>query len=141
MTATPSCTAGDLLALWERAASVAPARRDDALLGAIAAGVPTSLGARNAALVGLRARFFGRSQSLRCDCPRCGTVAEFEIDSEQLAQELLPREGAAGVHRLAVEGHQVDFRLPGIDDLRAAGLLDPVPDDLLTELESDDEDA
>jgi segregation and condensation protein B len=35
--------------------------------------------------------------------------------------------------------------LPGIDDLRAAGLLDPVPDDLsgdlLTELESDDEDA
>ena len=31
--------------------------------------------------------------------------------------------------------------LPGIDDLRAAGLLDPLPDDLLTELESDDEDA
>ena len=31
--------------------------------------------------------------------------------------------------------------LPGIDDLRAAGLLDPLPNDLLTELESDDEDA
>jgi len=31
--------------------------------------------------------------------------------------------------------------LPGIDDLRAAGLLDPVPDDLLSELESDEEDA
>lgn len=121
MAATTSGSAGELLALWERAAAAAPARRDDALLGALHDDPPASLGARNAALLGLRARLFGASQRLRCNCPRCDAVAEFDVDCAALAQALQPPVDADGPHRLEVAGHRIEFRLPGIADLRAAG--------------------
>lgn len=121
MRATPPSSATELLALWDRAAAAAPAWRDDALLSALHGDEPPrSLGTRNAALLGLRSRLFGPSQSLRCDCPRCDATAEFTIDCDALARELQPKEPTAGMHRLDADGHRVEFRLPDIDDLRRA---------------------
>ena len=111
----------ELLTLWERAAA-APARdRDDALLGAPQSTPPASLGARNAALLGLRARLFGKTQELRCDCPRCGATAEFAIDCALLSRELVPADAAGTPKHLTVDGYDVAFRVPDIADLRDAG--------------------
>lgn len=110
--------AGVLLALWERAAGVAPADRDDALLAAAEGDPPTSLGARNAALMGLRSRLFGRVQPLRCNCPHCGAVSEFPIDCDALAQALQPAPEAARMHQMEAAGWRVEFRLPNATDVR-----------------------
>lgn len=119
MNGSPIDAAGALLALWERAAGVAPQDRDDALLSAVHEARPTSLGARNAALLELRSRLFGQAQPLRCNCPRCGAISEFSIDCEGLSRNLLPAAEASQPQRLEAEGYHVDFRLPDVTDLRA----------------------
>lgn len=112
--------AGELLTLWEHAANVAPLDRDDALLAAVFDAPPTSLGARNAALLGLRSRLFGQAQPLRCNCPHCGAVSEFSIDCDALSRTLLPAADASQTHVLEAEGWRLEFRLPDAADLRAA---------------------
>lgn len=123
-TTTTHHAASDLLALWERAAATAPAERDDALLlGAYGTDAPmASLGVRNAALLGLRARLFGASQPLRCNCPHCRATAEFSIDCGALSQTLLPSNDAAQTHQLETGGHRIEFRVPDVFDLREASL-------------------
>jgi hypothetical protein len=101
--------------------AASPADRIDAML-APAVEVPASLGARNAALLGLRARLFGRAQSLRCSCVHCGGTNEFSVDCEALARELAPGPGAADVHVLESSGHVVEFRVPAVDDVHAAAI-------------------
>lgn len=120
MSATMPSTAEELLTLWERAAVASPSRRDDVLLAVDDGAAPALLGARNAALVALRTRLFGSMQSLRSNCPGCDAVAEFAVDGEALAFALRPRDDASGMHRLEAAGHHVDFKLPDIEDLRAA---------------------
>ncbi|KVN11801.1 MULTISPECIES: hypothetical protein [unclassified Burkholderia] len=110
----------DLLALWERAAVCEPDARDDALLAAFDPAPPASLGARNAALLGLRARLFGGAQRLRCACPACGVDVEFAIDCAALSQQLLPAADAALPQRVEADGHRIEFRVPDVRDLRAA---------------------
>lgn len=112
--------AGDLIALWERAATAAPLDRDDALLSGLHEAPPASLGARNAALLDLRSRLFGRAQLLRSNCLHCGAVSEFSIDCDALSRTLLPVGDASQQHRLEAEGWRVEFRLPDAADLRAA---------------------
>jgi hypothetical protein len=121
MLSTPahSGTAGELLELWERAVAAGPADRPDVLLAALGA-PPSSLGARNAALLQLRARLFGPAQPLSSRCPRCGTTTEFAIDCSVLAQALLPAPDADAPHRLDALGHHIEFRLPTATDVRAA---------------------
>jgi hypothetical protein len=120
----------ELLALWEGAANTAPFARDDALLAA-GDGAPASLGARNAALLELRARCFGNRQALRADCPHCGATAEFTIDCAALVQALLPagdpeetggdpRLASRDVHTLETAGHRLAFRVPTAVDVREA---------------------
>ena len=111
---------GDLLALWERAAAAAPGERDDSLLlAAFGPDAPmASLGARNAALLGLRVHLFGAAQPLRCNCPHCGATAEFSIDCPSLSQSLLPSSEAARTHTLEAEGYRLEFRVPDVHDLR-----------------------
>lgn len=118
---TPDTSAAEaLLALWERAAPAAQADRDDILLGA-AHGMPPALpGARNAALLALRAQLFGKAQPLRCNCPRCAAVAEFTIDCEALAQTLQPADEALQPQQLDAGGYHLAFRMPDADDLRYA---------------------
>ncbi|HEU0202077.1 MAG TPA: hypothetical protein VFR86_16800 [Burkholderiaceae bacterium] len=95
----------ELLALWERAANSPAYARDDALLSSTD-GAPASLGARNAALLELRARCFGDRQGLRTECPHCRATAEFTIDCVALAQALLPAcdtEETRGDQRLSID--------------------------------------
>lgn len=125
MNATAAPTAEELLALWERAAAhaAAPLERDDALLHALPDAPPRSLGARHAALLGLRARLFGQVQPLRCHCPHCGEASEFSIDCDALAQALLPATDALQPQLLEAHGWHIEFRLPDAADLRAASGL------------------
>lgn len=108
-----------VLTLWERGMTVAPAQRADAMLEPELE-LPTSLGARNAALLALRARLFGRTQALRCTCVHCGALNEFAVDCDALAQTLVPPVGADGLHALKVGGYVVEFRAPRSEDIRAA---------------------
>ena len=107
----------EILALWERACIAGPLARDDALLGDAA---PTSLSARNAALLALRVRLLGATQNLRAGCPVCGTALEFAIDCETLAHSLLPAADAGTFHEFESDGYRVTYRAPDISDWRTA---------------------
>jgi hypothetical protein len=114
--------AAALLACWERAVGQPPARRDDALLQALAgelAAAERPLGERNAMLVDLHARLFGPAVSLTSRCPRCATVIRFDADCAALAPALRPR-SATSTQTLDVGAHRVEFRLPRSDDIEAA---------------------
>lgn len=101
----------------------APADRDEALLTEALSTPPASLGARNAALLGLRARYFGDAQSLCATCPNCEAIAEFTIDCSELSRNLLPAPDALEPQRLEVDGYAVTFRVPGNADLRSAARM------------------
>jgi hypothetical protein len=107
----------EVLTLWERGCAAEPSARDDALLGE---GAPASLSARNVALLELRARLFGPTQPLRAECPACGTVLEFSVDCESLAGSLQPAGKVGAVHALRCDGYRIAYRVPGIEDWRAA---------------------
>ncbi len=109
-----------LLAAWEAAACVSPEDRCDALLGLFDSSRATSLGARNAELLSLRARLFGHNQQLRANCPECTAIADFAIDCEAMRQAALPAHDAGQSHRLTSGAYRIEFRLPGAEDLKAA---------------------
>jgi len=88
--------------------AVPPSHRADALLDADVA----SLGARNAALLSLRARLLGRTQALRCTCVHCSATNEFSVDCDALARSLIPPTGADGLHSLKSDGYVVEFHAP-----------------------------
>jgi hypothetical protein len=106
-----------VLELWERAVGLERWQREDALLGA-AQSSQRGLGARNAALLGLRNGLFKRVWALKSRCSACATECEFEVDSQALAQELGGREA---VERATFEweGIAVEARAPTVDDLVA----------------------
>ena len=111
-----------LLALWERALGQPPWARDDALVHAAFEGSasPRTLGVRNARLMELHARLFGREIELLSHCPACGTVAQFSGDCEALAAQMWPRLDNAPPHRLEAQGHVIEFRLPDSADIAIA---------------------
>jgi hypothetical protein len=102
-----------LLALWERALGQTSWARDNALLQALSDGATPArtLGERNARLMELHARWFGREVSLLSHCPACGTGAQFSADCEALAAQL-PEIDAAPSHCLEAQGYLIEFRLP-----------------------------
>lgn len=108
-----------VLTLWERALARPPHARADALLddpGERAA--PRTLGQRNLKLLVLHAQLFGRELELLSHCPSCATVVEFTADCDALAK--LPGSEDASSHRLDIQGHVIDFRLPRSADVIAA---------------------
>lgn len=109
-----------LLALWERALGQPAWARDDALLRASSEGTVRTLGERNARLMELHARWFGREVDLLSHCPACGTVAQFSGDCEALAAQMRPKLDNAPSHRLDAYGHQIEFRLPDSTDIATA---------------------
>jgi hypothetical protein len=112
-----------ILLLWERAVGLSRWQRDDALFSEHGA-LPRGLGARNAALLGVRSALFGTAWPLKSRCPACGCDCEFEIDSPSLAEELdrlVPRETSVAI---ACAGQPVVLRAPDIDDLRAISHLE-----------------
>ncbi len=112
--------AGELLDLWEQGVVASPMERANTLLLAGFDEAPASLGARNAALLSLRARLFGGLQLLHCHCSRCGATVEFSIDCDALAQQLAPAGDVVQSHRLHADGVRIDFQLPVAADLRFA---------------------
>lgn len=111
-----------LLALWEGALGQPPGARTEALLHASFEDIQTlqTLGERNARLIELHARLFGREIELLSHCPTCHTVAQFSADCEALAARMQPRRAAAPPHRLQVQGHAIEFRLPDSADIDIA---------------------
>lgn len=115
----------ELLDLWEHAVTLSNSQRDDALLRAINEPV-RGLGARNAALVKLRANLFGTAWPLRGSCPRCKENSEFSVDAQSLATELASTiPDAEQTYHLTVSERSIGFRLPSSDDLIQAASGDP----------------
>jgi hypothetical protein len=116
----------DALALWEAGAGRGPVERPLALLAAAEprqswdelAALP--IGRRDAALLTVRERLFGRSMPGTAACPACGELLEFELDAREL------RDGAAtaGDERdeIQVDGQLYPFRLPNSTDLAAVAV-------------------
>ena len=110
----------DVLALWERAIGAAPDVRADAILSACIDSPSESLGARNAELLSVRARLFGRVQPLRSACAQCGATVEFSVDCDALARELRPTADGSATHALERDGYRIEFRVPGRSDVAHA---------------------
>lgn len=111
-----------LLTLWEGGHGQPAGARDEALLRAMFedAEPARTLGERNARLVELHARVFGREIELMSHCPACGTVAQFSGDCEALVARMRPRLDSAEPSRLKAEGHVIDFRMPDSADIAMA---------------------
>src|SRR4029079_15816148 len=108
-----------ILTLWEHGAGLDRFAREDALLAA--GGLKCDgLGARNAALVAMRAALFDRIWPLRSRCPMCATECSFDADSQELAQSLEAYRSAPAAATMELGGRQVRLRAPTVDDLRAA---------------------
>jgi hypothetical protein len=110
-----------LLTLWERTLGQPPQARDEALLQVLSEGASPAqtLGDRNARLIDVHARVFGRELALLSRCVQCGTAVQFSTDCESLAAQI-PAPDASASHRLQVHGHLIEFRLPTSTDIAAA---------------------
>ena len=111
---------GALLGLWERGLGYPRIARGEALLEAAGQGADASrtFGQRNACLLDLHATFFGSRIDLISRCPTCGAAAQFSADCGALTVCTPPP--AQEEHRLEVEGHVIDFRLPTSADIAVA---------------------
>lgn len=124
-----------LLRLWERALGQPPEARDEALLQGVSEHVlpVQTLGERNARLIDIHTRVFGRELALLSHCAQCGTVAQFSADGELLVAQIPAPPDACTSHRLQVDGHVIEFRLPSRSDIAAASST-PSEDDFVLHL-------
>ncbi|MGW7214536.1 hypothetical protein ACWGI7_18990, partial [Streptomyces collinus] len=116
----------DVLATWESGLAQDPAGR--ALLLHLAARpdlggdqqalLALPVGEREADLFALRRALFGERMQVRLDCSACGADMEFELDAGDFARGLAGR--GAPLVRIAEDGWEVRFRVPGVADLTAA---------------------
>jgi len=120
-----------LLTLWEAALGQPAGIRDDALLRASFEGAEPArtLGERNARLMELHARLFGREIELLSHCPACHTVAQFSGNCDALAAQMQPKLENTGPHRLEAQGHVIEFRLPDSADIAIASAGEGAGDD------------
>lgn len=111
-----------LLTLWECGQRAPAGARGEALLRASFVGAATVLtvGERNARLIELHARLFGRVIELLSRCPACGTAVQFSSDCETLAAQARPALADSSPHRLEASGYQIEFRLPDSADVAGA---------------------
>src|SRR5262249_54999459 len=134
-----SLTLEEVLRVWERGEGQSAATRALTLLAfarpeaSSSALTAATIGEREAAVLGLRIRLWGRGRVLLAPCPACGITIEFAVD----AATVLPDDAAAALPALTgtepkvleLDGWRVVFRLPTVGDLLAveqAGGL-PVP--------------
>lgn len=119
-----------LLALWERTLGQGASARDDALLQALPdTEAPRTLGERNTRLLALHAQWFGNQLELLSHCPACGVAAQFSADCAALAAQGAVAGAALPSHRLEVDGHVIEFRLPAPADIDAAFAASAALDD------------
>lgn len=108
-----------LLALWESGIACETWARADALLSATGDTAPRTLGQRTRALLRLHASLFGADVELISHCPACHAAAHFRVDCGTLLDRL-PAAADAPTHRLEIDGHVLEFRLPAAADVAAA---------------------
>ena len=112
--------APDVLALWEQGRARHPIDRALLLFAAACPELPADrladlpLGERNAALLRLRHRTFGREVRAYIDCPACGERMELAL---QVDMFLPPETDAPAGGELESDGYR--FRLPTSRDLSA----------------------
>ncbi|MGX1566386.1 T4 family baseplate hub assembly chaperone [Streptomyces sp. NPDC055506] len=116
----------DVLATWESGLGQAPAGRAVLLHRAARpdlggdqqALLSLPVGEREADLFALRRALFGERMQVRLDCSACGADMEFELDAGEFARTLADR--GEPLVRVAEDGWEVEFRVPGVADLTAA---------------------
>ena len=115
-----------LLTLWEGALGQPASARTDALLQASFANIEPvrTLGERNARLMELHSRLFGREIELLSHCPACHTVAQFSGNCDALATLMGPGPADAPPHRLQAQGHVIEFRMPDSADIAIASSVE-----------------
>jgi hypothetical protein len=115
--------AARLLAAWERGASEGVAER---ALRLLALALPESTrdtlldltpGQRDAALLRLRAAWFGPSLTLAVPCPACREPLECDV----AVAELLEDHGPASPVSVRLESSRIEARVPTLRDLQAIG--------------------
>lgn len=124
--------AADVLATWESGVAQGPAGRALLLHGAARPELggdrerllELPVGEREADLFALRRALFGERMQVRLECGACGADMEFELDAGEFARTLADR--GDPLVRIAEDGWEVEFRVPGVADLTAAaGAADP----------------
>ncbi|MFE9727847.1 hypothetical protein ACFYQ5_30850 [Streptomyces sp. NPDC005794] len=114
----------ELLAAWETGLPLGAAERSLLLHRAACPGARTDVllsvpvGEREADLFALRRSLFGERMQVRTECGACGEAMEFDLDAGALGAR------PAAVDRLlrvAEDDWVVEFRLPTVADLAAAG--------------------
>ena len=123
-------SATELLDAWEQGVGQTPARRAMALLAPACperspdALARLSIGQRDARLLALREWTFGSRLLSLATCPGCGERLDLALDTADIQPSPLPRDEAGGESQsealsLAVDGYEVQFRLPDGLDLEA----------------------
>ena len=78
-----------------------------------------TLGRRNAQLLDLRERLFGRGLEAFAECPHCGQALEFAVEIDALRAPFA-NDPAGAELELEADGYRVRFRLLDSGDLKAA---------------------
>ncbi|MGY3682722.1 hypothetical protein [Streptomyces sp. TE33382] len=114
----------ELLAAWESGLALGAADRSLLLHRAARPGTGTDallsvpVGVREADLFALRRSLFGELMQVRIECGSCDEAMEFDLDAGALgARGAVPDRPL----RVAEDGWVVEFRLPTVADLAAAG--------------------
>jgi ribosomal protein S27AE len=118
--------AADVLATWESGVAQGPAGRALLLHGVARPELggdrerllALPVGEREADLFALRRALFGERMQVRLECGACGADMEFELDAGEFARTLADR--GEPLVRIAEDGWEVEFRVPGVADLTAA---------------------
>ncbi|MFE2599552.1 hypothetical protein ACFXCZ_24160 [Streptomyces sp. NPDC059396] len=117
----------ELLATWEAGLAQHGPGRSLLLHRAARPGAGTDellsmpVGAREADLFALRRALFGERMQVRTECASCGEAMEFDLDADRLAAARPP--AVAGPLRVAEGEWVVEFRLPTVADVAAAGAV------------------
>ncbi|WP_426700935.1 hypothetical protein ACPPVV_16390 [Rhodanobacter sp. Col0626] len=120
-------TPAQLLQVWEREGDPSAAACGLLLLGSscdecsVEALAALPLGQRDALLLQLRERLFGREICSVANCPQCAAAVEatFRCDDLLLTRDVSMTAAPAPEHVLAAHGIRVQFRLPDSNDLLA----------------------
>jgi hypothetical protein len=113
-----------VLHAWEQAQGLPPQQRALVLLQMAWPDVAPQrwgtlpLGARDARLFTLFEALFGSALETLVDCPACGEALELSLHTADVRPEPRPGEGD-DLPPLQHQGYELDYRLPGSDDLIA----------------------
>ena len=114
-----------ILALWERGVGLGRWAREDSFI--VANGPPPSaLGARNAALLRLRASLFDRVWPLCSRCPACAADCEFVADCVALADQVNADAVPGRTAHVDHSGRSIALRAPTVHDLHDIAVLSDV---------------